>query len=822
MSSPLIRWQRTASGVLVVIVMLSLIALLPARAQPQAAPQSLTLAPDGLRRLVDSAISGGQAPTVAGAYNYSASRPLPPQMLPPSDDATISSSLDDGYTPEQDAIINWVNQNSLNFPYQPNSAADPETIRAWAETNAQIQRAAEAQALIALQQSDSVLNYGRDVLAAGGDPNVFFAQNPLPSTFSAEFNNLLNPGYSFNALDPIGTTLNTINLSFARLSIYPTPFLTSLNRSLFAPTSSASAINFNQAEPPGSCSIGNPLLPTTITFNHMGSRPVIVSQMNYLCQEVFYTILLPHTFYTQFTYAGETWRFRDGLTGAPILGEPEFVIPAQTPQIYTIFDTPLSQQATATLSGAVTQPDDVEHPLAQQTTQDGLDGLTARYAALSQMQLGNFYGDPEVARLRAELSQQILLRLQTDPLYIYWSQELKLAREEIRQAQPSYARVVELSAQIDSWTAPADAAAQRERFAIRQEFLRLQARLEQEQAAFLNRNPELKHHLAELENWLSSRVDLLQSDTNFLRWHAEWARRWEREYAVSDQGMTTALMARELVEDFPTFTRYQQVRRELVDLLPGLDDSPPVQRFTQIKDAVANDTAADEQVRQNYEQYLTQVEQTLGTTEAPVILERFYNLLNGLIKGDATFRRLEQQNQSVIGALEARQRLIHAAVASCFERDSDCDPYGDREVTDQLYSSEARQLIADASSFYEQYNSFWYNFYTSQSYLDLENETKAALSAPMSSVQSALTAAKEQYDSDLAAIPQLRRLRTASNTMLADLCPATPSLSSAPISDPTDAVCAHLAELRQLDRRLGELAHLTEGGEQLFLPRLAR
>lgn len=808
------------------MTLLTSLSLGTAGARPQGSTigdVALTFAPDQLERAVGATLAGAQAPLRQQSlgYDYTRYQPLPEGFLSPSADVYGPQPRDLEY---QNSIINWALRNAMAFPYQPNTAQDFETIRAWAATQQQINQAAEATALLALQQSDASLRYGQAVLAAGGDPNVFFAQNPLPYSFSPQ---LLSPGAGFNALDPIGTTLTAINLSFARLSIYPSPFVSNLNNFLFNPTSNIPNLSLQPSVAPNSCPAANPLLPTTVNFVNLSSGLIRVSHLNYLCQEVFYAILLPNTQYLQFTFVGQTWRFRNALTGELILGQPEFTIPNATPQTYTIINVPGA--STNQVQGRGTPADQAQNrattaqqPPAPNTT----DGLTARYSALAQMQLGHYYSDPAVSQLRVEFNQQLLARLETDPLYLYWAYERTQARDRIRAGLPSYARWSNLADEIARWQSPAaDEATQRARYAKRQELQLLEARLEEEEAAFLAANSEVSANLDSLTSWLLDRIDHVQLDPAFVRWQADWDKRWSRAYFASPNGVATVQAAQQINANYPAFQEYQQVRRELVDLLPSLEESPPVRRFAQVKTEVLADQQANQQVRDLYAQHLSRQLAILQGNQIPVLTENFYNQLNGLLNRNQTYRDLQEQEREVIRALEDRQAQIHAAVRACFDRDPDCDPYSDRVVRELLYSSRARELISQAGAYYEASNRFWYSFYVSQEYLDLENQTKAAMQAPLSAVQPQLQELQREFQQQLRALPHMVRLRQAGNTMTADLCArARPqALDFGPISDVTAAYCARLHRLEELDAQLGDLNARTAFWQgAIYLPLIRR
>lgn len=819
---------RGFAGFLLFIVLLTSLTFGAADAQRRAPERSaavLTMAPDQLEQLISTAISdgGGRLQPRPGEYTYPAYQPLPEGFIASPSGVNPPEPDDLEY---QNAIINWVLKNAMAFPYQPNTPQDFENIRAWAATQQQINQAAEATALLALQQSDSVLQYGQAVLAAGGDPNVFFAQNQLPYSYNAS---LLGPGAGFNALDPIGTTLTAINLSFARLSLYPSPFVTNLNNFFFNPASNTTSLALQPAVAPNSCPAANPLLPTTIRFVNLSTGYIRISHLNYLCQEVFYAILLPNTQYLQLTFVGQTWRFRDAFTGDLILGQPEFTIPNTNPQTYTIINVPGATTGQAMgQAGALDQAQGRAAGLQQAPSANSLDGLKARYGALAQMQLGNYYSDPAVSQLRAEFNQQIIARLEADPLYLYWSHERTQALDRIRVGRPSYARMAALEAEIASWRSPAaDEATQRARYATRQEYQLLQSRLDEELAAFFAANPDVAVSLESLNSWLLDRIDQVQLDPAFVRWQADWDRRWYQAYFASPEGAATVQMAQQISADYPVFQEYQQVRRELVDLLPSLNDSPPVKRFANVKAEVLGDVQANSQVRDLYAQHLNRQLAILNGTQIPVLTETFYNQLSGLLNSDPTYLDLQDQEREVIQALRDRQGQIHAAVRACYDRDPDCDPYGDRAVRELLYSDRARQLISASGSYYEAFNRFWYSFYAGQDYLDLENQTKADLRAPLSAVQPQIQALQAEFQQGLRALPHMSRLRQASNTMMTELCAAPPAgaaRESGPISDVTAEYCARLEHLQDLDSQLGAMSSSTESlwHGSIYLPLIRR
>ncbi len=269
------------------------------------------------------------------------------------------------------------------------------------------------------------------MLRAGGDPNVFFAQQSMLNTPVFQPGLLsIAPGLaSFNNSPSL---LSTLGLLPGWFPSYTPAFIDSLSRLVTAPATPAPTPAFLPSHRPGTCSVGDPYQSTFITFIHRASRPVAVYLVNDQCQEVFFNILLPGATYFQLTFVGQTWSFRDAITRAPLLGEPQYTIPDTNPQFYTIFDV-AGQQSGATAQPSATNP---------------LEGLKSRYAAIAQSQQNHYYSDPELAKLRIELYQHAQTRLNTDPLYLYWNTQLKQKQASIRSALPSYQALAALNQEI--------------------------------------------------------------------------------------------------------------------------------------------------------------------------------------------------------------------------------------------------------------------------------------------------------------------------------------------------------------------------------------
>lgn len=706
-------------------------------------------------------------------------------------------------TPYRDFPVQdyWIQQGIEALgtsPTRPNTAADYAVLNAFAAQ----QRANEAAALAYLGASlpsfNQELSFYQGVLASGGDPKVFFGQSPLPSFAPITFRDPFFSGPAWLSSAP---------------PAYVPPFLRSIRAWQINPVVVLPVINFIPVSPAGNCTIGNVFQPTTITFNHNASRPLLIYLTDSRCREILYSVLLPRTSFVSLTFVGQTWRFRDGFTGQYVLGESQFVIPNTNPQFYTVFDvfSALTAEASSTLGPA------------QAATQT--PAVVERFAAIRERQGGQVYSNAELQALRIEAGRYMLERQYADPLLLYLEHEIETLQAAARAASPSFAEAQQLAAEIASWTElPADPATLRERYAKRLQLQRLEAWVDDDVVSYWQREVELSARLSELEQRLAARMAAIEDAPETLLWQAEWQQRWDRAYYTSEQGIAETQEILDLRNRNAAFASYWQLNNEVAALLPSVAETAPAQRLAELRQRSDNDSEVRARTRELADQFAARNLAALDATDASLILERFYTQVNALSENNADYRNLRDRDYLAVAQLDAFRAEVHAAAAACFARDAEgCNLLADQAVQALLRSGRTPALVAAAAEFHEQHDRFWHNFYNSAAYLALENEAKANLQAPLSTAEANLNAARRTYDQAVAAIPQVRSVRAAEQELYSELCQPAATLNSLPVGDATDELCQRLDRMAELAQQLNSATVTTANQRhQVFLPLLQR
>jgi hypothetical protein len=638
-----------------------------------------------------------------------------------------------------------------------------------------------------LQRADQLIGFGQDVLRAGGDLNTYLAGRTFP--------------VNWGTTDAAGAWLGN--------SFYTPAFLSSINTLATAGSGSVS-IPFTPVPDPDSCTRADLAQPTVITFNNARvaalSSFVNISYLDAFCREVPYWYLLGAGFsYTSFTFVGQTWRVRDSLTDTLLV---EFTVPNTSLQIVSF--GPFAQNYRNEALPAQTPT------LAQQSNSVTLQ---ARYATFGELQLDFYYNDADLSGLRTELNRYLLNYVALDPHYVYWAYELQLFEERIRSTRPSAAEATALAAQIASWTsAPTDQTTLRERYSLRLRYLELQAALDAEVAAYYDANPLARQRVEELQGWLRDRLDAIWDQPEAILWYAGWQKRWRAFYFGSDEAAAQVAEIQQIESDFGAFTEYLRLSDEILDLLPAFDELPTIEAAAATV-AAANADPATRVAREGYERaYLNNVGDLIESTTAPVAFERYYSRLNGLLLADPAYTALKADEAASAGAFADYQRRVHAAMATCYAEQSVlCNGYDDPDVLNVLAG--AYGPVNAAGEYYERSNRFWYTFYNSDAYRNLENAARNSLATPIGLIQNQIEAARTNYESQVDNLPALRDAAAASASALDGLCAERATLASLPVVEATRAFCERIERLDELSGLLTTTSTgLRNVSERLYLP----
>lgn len=723
-----------------------------------------------------------------------------------------------------DAFADWAIAQGIRAigttPYAPNTPGELALVEQYYERLRQNEAAALAYLANSLPAFNQELNYYQNVLASGGDPNVFFGQSSLPALGP---NSLLDPLFSGPALLEPGQTPSLDSLLGLAGSppAYSSAFLQGLNQLLLSPTQPAPELSFSQRTPPGSCSIGDAYQPTLITFTNRALSPIAIYLLDSLCQEVPYVYLLPGQFFISPTFVGQTWRFRDGITGQYTNNIYEYFVRDRTPQFFEF-----TTQFTGLAARAVDPADGAGGPKLTQVLSPDADSLLARYRAIGDRQLDLHYTDPALIELRAERRAYHLGRLYADPLALYLLHERDTRIERLRRSLPPYGEAERLAASVRGWTSPpASQDELRRRYAERLRLEQLESRLDEEFKLALQRSPAEAARIDGLDRDLQRRLDALHRAPEALIWEAAWEQRWQRALFTSNRGFAESQAALDLVDPAknPGFAEYKRLDNEVAQIIPALAELPEVRAVVERRVALDESAELRQRVRGLADRYTRRVTDALSQAGAVAPLERFYEQANGLALADPAYRTLEagyRPSQQQLDALRAR---VHAAVDACFARSGEgCDPASDRETRALLDSGAAAPLVAAVAGFAERLDSFWYGFYNGEGYVNLENQAKDALQSPLAAARPALDAARAEYDRAVDAIPQIAGLRADEEALYARICAGGPALSARPIGDPTAALCGRLTRMAELAEGFVSRPGLTRSSATIYLPLLQR
>ncbi|NNJ11191.1 hypothetical protein EKD04_012680 [Chloroflexales bacterium ZM16-3] len=711
-------------------------------------------------------------------------------------------------TAYQDCIMEDAARAGRTAPTQPSTPYDDAVYQAYLDAEQQRQAEAERVALNFLAQSDSDLAYFQRVLASGGDPNVFFGQSSLPSLGSNLF---LDPFFAGPGM-PVLPSDNAI-------PAFMPDFLDSLSSFQNSPVDPVTPIDYSALNPPGSCSTGDFFQPTTISFYNLASRPLIISLVDTRCQEITYIVLPPQRFYISLTFVGQSWSFRDGITGELVQGDSYYTIPDSSPQISITTD--VLNAAAMRSKGSIQSSLTVAPPDVPAVSSSGQE-LAQRLAAMRERQSDQVYSDPALQALQAEASNYLLDQIYADPLALYLLQERDTLDDQVRMSSPDYATAKALAAEIAGWTdAPKDQAVLRERYAKRSQLEILTAHVDDDAAVYLLNHPDTATKLSNLSQRLQQRVDDLSHTPEALLWQANWQQRWDIAYYTSDRGIAEIQDLLDIQARNPDFAEYQKLNIEVGNLLPSLSDTPPVQHISDLQRQADSNLSVRGQLRALTDQFHTASAAAIDSAGASSILEQFYERVNALGQAGNAYRDLRNAGDTAEANLAAFRNQVHTAVAACYSRSGNaCDPATDRDAQRLIQSGQATPLVRAVTTFYQQHDAFWHSFYIGQGYLDLENQAKADLEAPLNAAQPAIDAARSAYEKAQDAISAIGTLHAAQQQIYNNLC-STAGLNSLPVGDPTTALCSRI-------NRMADLAHgfvaeaNTQSTNRLFLPLVRR
>jgi hypothetical protein len=270
-------------------------------------------------------------------------------------------------------------------------------------------------------------------------------------------------------------------------------------------------------------------------------------------------------------------------------------------------------------------------------------------------------------------------------------------------------------------------------------------------------------------------------------------------------------------------TEYLNLNREVVNILPSLNDVPAIVEATKELNNLQQDASLESAINIAQQAYDSKVNTLLNTGDLPVDIEHYYSQVNSLIANDATYRSLLSQEEANTSALDVYQQAVADAVANCQAQASDtCDPDTDSTVQGAIQAGKPDTLASQSGSFYAEQDRFWFIFYHSSAYVTAENDARSALLSPLSAIQGDLNAAHSDLLSKVNSLPGISSIKKTSASALDQLCGSNAALNALPVGDPTPALCSRLSRMTQLAKVLASPPTGIQATNAIYLPLVKR
>lgn len=589
-----------------------------------------------------------------------------------------------------------------------------------------------------------------NILKPFGGPTT--GRTPMPQANAPQFGNWFNAGVGANNRSVLPLNQTTLQASSLPVTLLGPQFRNQLDSYFNRPGVATQPLAGPAlAQPATSPNVpcyapAGPL--TYVTFVNQSYRYALITWVNFACQEINYALIPPGQIYYQQSYLNYSWRVRDAQT-LQYVGQ---VMPtAANPRpLFSIFQASL----------AVTNGDSAtDETISTQTSLlPELGQLSNRFQQLGDQQAALFYSSSQLAALRAERTRLTYYFMYTDPVFIYVEQELEAIYRQIYTTRPSYNYTVNLAAAIDSWTnPPANSSTAKTRFIQRQALALWQDQLENEVGLYLQANPSLAEQLAKVELWLMQRYTAIMESGPVDTTAQDW---WQRYTTTYNDGLSPLRAeAAQFMANNPKFKQYVQLRNQIAELLPQFENHPLVDELIFQTAALENNLSLTQAVNQAYSQYPNQVGPVLDQSTFDEESETFYAQLNSLVKNDSTYQQLRNAHTGAMQSVQAYLQNVRAAVANCYTwYGSNCNPYTDPNVQAILNHTLLWQLLAPLAEAHDAHNRYWYAFYQQADYQNLQASAQARMQAAQASVLPLFEQARQQFEQQVKAIPQVQQL----------------------------------------------------------------
>ncbi len=404
--------------------------------------------------------------------------------------------------------------------------------------------------------------------------------------------------------------------------------------------------------------------------------------------------------------------------------------------------------------------------VAEERENYSFESLTERYQALNRHQLQAYYVDNQLSLLRAEANKVYMLAVMKDPWYLYYSYELQNGTAQIQVTRPSYLNTVNVASAVASWTLPPQDNAQlMARYQTRQVLQQLYAQLNFETAITIAANPPTQQFVSNASQFIFQLMDAAWKTNEMTTWFNDWQARWD--VAVTHAEGSVRIELNQILEDFPAFKEYLEIKNAVVEKVPSLSGMSEVKLLESAVSDVGFDSSAIAEVEQLYANYNSALSQQLQNTTVTAEQERYLERLNGLILNDPVYTLMVSTQYLALSLLNNYVKAVHDAVANClFLLGSFCNPYIDPNTQAITQSVNALQTISNAGDFYELHNKYWYLFYNSEAYKQLEAETTANMQSILTPARAIIDQERSKFMAEVEEIAKIKQFRAVQESAL--------------------------------------------------------
>ncbi|MCP9493517.1 MAG: BACON domain-containing protein [Pyrinomonadaceae bacterium MAG19_C2-C3] len=406
-----------------------------------------------------------------------------------------------------------------------------------------------------------------------------------------------------------------------------------------------------------------------------------------------------------------------------------------------------------------------------------LEALEEKYGEIAGQQLQAYYS-PDLRALRATPYKILTALTHTDPLYMYLSYELNTVFQQILTTRPNYRNLETLSRIIASYSEPPTSTEElKRRYNARLLYLYLSAQVEYECFIFLASNPRLASDINETYFVLLKIQDGDYTHPAARQAFVDLQERFRQNFTGSREYKNFVDEYKALLDEYPVFKEYLQLNQEVAARIPTFNNHPKVRAVENMTNAALQSQRVGNTISVNYQQYTNRVNEILAATNFTVEAERFHEQLNAQIQANPTYRLMTLTQLINLIVLQDYQKTVHDTVARCFATYGNaCNPYAISELNAYIFSDNTVQLISNVGDLLEIENTFWYDFYNSSNYLDLEVEAAERIQRTLgfssqnspeemqafgSSVFDSLLDARDRFNQSVDSLPELNALQTA-------------------------------------------------------------